>query len=259
MKIGKSSRMQYTLVTMDRQTEAALLQLNRQFYDQYADSFSATRGRVQPGVRRLLDRMRGAESILDVGCGNGTLARALQNADYKGQYVGVELSEKLIAEAKTLLPASTKGDYAFHQADMASPDWHGAFPDMLFELVVCFAVLHHLPGARLRRRTVQTLADLVHPEGWAAISVWQWQNSPRLRKRVLPWSKAGLKPGSLDEGDVLLDWRAGDTIGLRYVHTFTESSLTELAQAGGFTVSEIFYSDGRTGDLALYQVWQKQK
>jgi hypothetical protein len=85
--------------------------------------------------------------------------------------------------------------------------------------------------------------------------MWQWQNSPRLRKRVQPWSKAGLDPEKLDEGDVLLDWRAGDTIGLRYVHTFSETSLSHLAAAAGFEVIESFYSDGRTGDLALYQVW----
>jgi hypothetical protein len=62
----------------------------------------------------------------------------------------------------------------------------------------------------------------------------------------------------LDEGDVLLDWRAGEVIGLRYVHTFSEDGLTQLAESVGFEVLETFYSDGRTGDLALYQVWEKR-
>jgi hypothetical protein len=88
------------------------------------------------------------------------------------------------------------------------------------------------------------------------VSVWQWQNSLRLRKRVLPWFTVGLLQQQLDEGDVLLDWRAGKTIGLRYVHTFSEKSLTALANEAGFEVVETFSSDGRTGDLALYQVWQ---
>jgi len=61
----------YTLVNMDKATCDALLKINQQFYDQFTGSFSATRGRVQPGVRRLLPRMLSAESILDVGCGLG--------------------------------------------------------------------------------------------------------------------------------------------------------------------------------------------
>jgi len=39
------------------------------------------------------------------------------------------------------------------------------------------------------------------------------------------------------------------------VHTFNEAGLTHLAEAAGFTVQESFYSDGKSGDLALYQVW----
>jgi len=257
--LTKNSRMQYTFVSMDRQTRKALLQLNRQFYDQYADSFSATRGRVQPGVRQLVHRMMDVEGILDVGCGNGTLARALHKAGYDGRYVGVDVSTGLLHEARALMPASVEGSYDFHQVNLAASDWQNSIQGAPFDWVVCFAVLHHLPGADLRRRTVEILADFVNSEGWVGVSVWQWQNSTRLRKRVLPWSRAGLHPEALDEGDVLLDWRAGDTIGLRFVHTFTEKSLTELAQAGGFTVSETFYSDGRTRDLALYQVWKKKK
>jgi len=78
----------------------------------------------------------------------------------------------------------------------------------------------------------------------------------------LQLSSVGLEAIDVDEGDVLLDWRAGDTPGVRYVHTFSEISLTALAENAGFQVIESFYSDGKSGDLALYQVWQlndKQK
>jgi hypothetical protein len=73
---------------------------------------------------------------------------------------------------------------------------------------------------------------------------------------VLPWSTVGLDADDLDKGDVLLDWRAGDAPGLRYVHTFDEASLTALAESAGFRIIQTFYSDGKSGDLALYQVWQ---
>jgi hypothetical protein len=91
--------------------------------------------------------------------------------------------------------------------------------------------------------------------GRVALSVWQWQNSPRLKKRVVPWSTVNIDPEDLDDGDVLLDWRAGKTIGYRYVHTFSEDSLSILAKKAGFKVIESFYSDGKEGNLALYQLW----
>jgi hypothetical protein len=59
---------------MQPEIQKRLLEINREFYDTFASSFSDTRGRVQPGVAALADRMSGSRSILDVGCGNGTLA-----------------------------------------------------------------------------------------------------------------------------------------------------------------------------------------
>ena len=41
------------------------------------------------------------------------------------------------------------------------------------------------------------------------------------------------------------------------MHYFTEEQLAELAAETGFAVAESFYSDGESGDLGLYQVWEK--
>ena len=241
---------------MDSNIQSRLLELNRNFYNRFASSFSDTRGRVQPGVRQIIKRMDLDSSILDVGCGNGTLARALVENGYNGDYLGVDMSEELLTKAQTLLDENAQGHINFQQIDLADLDWQNAVPTENFDWLVSFAVFHHLPGQILRRNIASAFADLVAQTGKVAVSVWQWQNSPRLSKRVLPWDTVGLDPAKLDKGDVLLDWRAGETVGYRYVHTFTENSLTELAQDAGFTVRESFYSDGKTGDLALYQVWQ---
>ena len=65
------------LINMDSRTQEKLLAINQIFYDNFADSFTTTRHQVQPGVRELINEMVHAKAILDVGCGNGTLARAL--------------------------------------------------------------------------------------------------------------------------------------------------------------------------------------
>jgi len=241
---------------MDNSARSKLVDINRQFYDTFAPSFSATRGRVQPGVRELIGRFKKDTTVLDVGCGNGTLARALASTGFEGSYLGVDLSAGLLSIAKALLGEPTAGDYDFQQIDLAEPGWEAPLSGAPYNWLVSFAVLHHLPGEEFRQRIVRAIAGLTRPESTVAVSVWQWQNSPRLRKRVVPWGTVGLDPAELDEGDVLLDWRAGDQVGLRYVHTFTETSLTGLANHAGFEVRESFYSDGKPGNLALYQLWR---
>ena len=241
---------------MDPRTQSKLLEINQDFYNRFSQSFSATRHQVQPGVHQLIHQMLPAANILDVGCGNGTLARQLAAQGFSGNYLGVDLSSGLLAQAEALLNKPEAGNFNFTLIDLAEPDWHVSIPHRDYTWLTALAVLHHLPGTERRQQTVQIFRKLIAPGGCVAVSVWQWHNSLRLRKRVLPWSTVGLDPGELDEGDVLLDWRAEDATGLRYVHTFTEESLTRLAVEAGFNVCDFFYSDGKTGNLALYQVWQ---
>jgi len=241
---------------MDFKTRNKLLALNNVFYDQFASSFSATRHQVQPGVRKLTEKLITAGSILDVGCGNGTLPRALAERGYRGTYLGLDMSQALFENAQKLLGVPHKGEFEFLTIDLANPGWHHSLPVQSFDWLVSFAVLHHIPGKELRQEIIRSFSSLVTRDSYIAVSVWQWHNSPRLRKRVLPWSRVGLSKEALDEGDVLLDWRAGETLGLRYVHTYDEDELAALAKDGGFKVIDSFYSDGKSGDLALYQIWQ---
>lgn len=254
--LAKGSILQYTGINMKAETFQKLLQINRQFYDRFAPSFSLTRGQVQPGVLRLSERFVKEASILDVGCGNGTLARTLISQGFSGSYLGVDMSEGLLIDAEQLTEESPNIDIRFRSVDLADPTWTESIPLKQNDWLVSFAVLHHIPGKDLRLRTVEHFRKLIAPGAKVAVSVWQWQNSPRMRKRVLPWSAVGIEPEDVDEGDVLLDWRAGDTPGIRYVHTFSEERLMELANSGGFEVEECFYSDGKSGDLALYQIWK---
>jgi len=240
---------------MNSATRDKLLAINRKFYDQFAGSFSATRHQVQPGVHQLVHQMIQSETILDVGCGNGTLARMLAAEDFQGSYLGLDMSEGLLTSAKDLFEHPSKGTFNFMPIDLADPNWHHSLLGNSYDWLACFAVLHHIPGEELRAQTARNFASLVSITGQVALSVWQWQNSPRLKKRVVPWSTVNIDPEDLDEGDILLDWRAGKTIGYRYVHTFSEDSLSILAKEAGFKVIESFYSDGKEGNLALYQIW----
>ena len=64
---------------MNSAVAARLIELNREFYTRFGDSFSATRHRIQPGVRRVLEMLGGDEDILDLGCGNGWFSKEVRH------------------------------------------------------------------------------------------------------------------------------------------------------------------------------------
>lgn len=236
---------------MNPTTLSRLLELNRQFYQTFAVPFSITRQRLQPGVLRLIERINPEDDLLDLGCGNGELANELARRGHTGGYTGLDFSTPLIEQAS----AGQPGHFRFVQGDLAAKNWEATLAGKLYDVIVLFAVLHHIPGAELRLQVLSKVRRLIEPGGQFIHSEWQFLNSPRLAARVQPWKRAGLSPADVDQDDYLLDWRQGGQ-GLRYVHHFSEPELAELASKAGFEVVESFLSDGENSRLGLYQVWR---
>lgn len=242
-----------------------LLNINREFYQNFGQAFAQTRRRVQPGVRRALAQWITNGDWLDIGCGSGTLSREWRSAGLKGSYTGVDFSLPLLKEAAALQQNPLESDeltVSFLQTDLTAPDWASVLPRRVYDGVVAFASLHHIPSAAYRQQLLDTIARMTKPGGLLILSVWQFQHSPRLMARVLPWRLADIAEEDLEAGDTLLDWRyhPGDTgaaPGLRYVHLFTPEELQALARETGFEVVTAYESDGSGGRLGLYQVWQR--
>ena len=234
-----------------------LLELNRRFYTEYGRDFSATRGRLQSGVLRVVETLRGDEVILDLGCGNGELARTLSRRGHHGLYLGIDFSLPLLNEAER---KAFDFPVQFMRADLTSDDWNeviaAAAGNNLYDIVFSFAVLHHIPGVELRLNFVRKVHELLKPDGLFVHSNWQFLNSEKLKARIQSWVGIGLKETDIDANDYLLDWRRGGH-GLRYVHHFDEPELADLAKAGGFEIVETFYSDGENKRLSIYQTWRK--
>ena len=245
---------------MQPQTTQFLLDLNQRFYDDFARAFAATRRQVPPGVQRAVDEMPQAGSWLDLGCGSGELARLLARRGFSGRYLGLDASAGLLAEAQQDLPGSPDFKVAYRQADLAEPGWAEGLAGA-WQVISCFAVLHHMPGITLRARVLQPARRLLGEGGRLVLSVWQFQHSPKLLARVQPWERVGLSTSEVEEGDTLLDWRyalpgQAEQVGLRYVHLFSRADLAGLAQSCGFVVESEYESGGEGGRLGLYQVWQ---
>lgn len=243
---------------MQAEVEEKLIAINRSFYSSHAEDFSATRQRLQPGVTGILASLQGNEAIIDVGCGNGELVRALDRRGHQGAYCGLDFSVGLlsIARARRLArPAQ------FVQMDIAEPAvlrTSEALKGRQFALALAFAVLHHLPGRQRRADLLEDLATLMQSGARLFLSNWQFLADPRWASRIQPWSAIGLSANDVDAGDYLLDWRRGGS-ALRYVHLFGPDELEQLAAETGFQVMRSWWSDGVTGRSGLYQEWEKQR
>jgi SAM-dependent methyltransferase len=241
---------------------ARLNRINQEFYQDFAGSFSLTRRKIQPGVSAILNQISEKGNWLDIGCGNGNLTRAWAESAHQGFYCGIDFSSGLIADAREKAPEPLEGqEFFFQQVDLSEKDWFEKIPQMDWDGIFFFAVLHHIPGRDQRSSLCMQVRDFLYAVKTCFISVWQPLNSQRLTKRIIPWESIGVSKEMLDTGDVLLDWRAHQVEGtdqpaLRYVHIFSEGELKDIAQESGFSVSESYYSDGKEGNLGLYQHWE---
>ena len=246
---------------MDPRTASELLEINRRFYSEFGDAFAATRRRIQPGVNRILETITPdvPSDWLDLGCGSGALGRIWSEQRRCGSYTGVDFSGPLLREAEKVTEGLSGEQLRIRYlpGDLMDPDWTKEIGSRKFDGVLAFASLHHIPGRENHLRIFRQVRDLLKAGGSFIFSVWQFQNSPKLMKRVQPWDRAGIPEEALEEGDTLLDWRFalpenGEKQGLRYVHLFSEEEIGDLADRSGLRVTEQFYSDGAEGNLALY-------
>jgi SAM-dependent methyltransferase len=235
---------------MNFATAQRLLTINREFYDRFGDSFSATRQRLQPGVNKILETIHVDDSTLDLGCGNGHFLHELIRRGHKAPLLGVDFSLPLLRNAESTLGVE------FREADLTQLS---VISDQLsvtghWSLITLFATLHHIPSDEIRLDIFRTVKKLLKPGGKFILSNWQFLNSEKLKARIQPWSRVGLADEDVDEGDYLLDWRSGGE-GLRYAHQFSVEELLGLCKQAEMSLSESFLSDGENGRLGLYQVW----
>jgi tRNA (uracil-5-)-methyltransferase TRM9 len=226
-----------------------LLLVNREFYQSFAQAFAATRRRLQPGAAQAVREIPAQAAVLDLGCGSGEVGRALARRKHTGAYLGLDQCQALLDQARR----DTLPQAEFLQADLAAVGWvERTHPP--YARALAFAMLHHLPGADRRAAFAAHVRSLLGPEGLFVFSVWQFQTSERLRRRIVPWPTIGLQPGQVDPGDHLLDWRHGGH-GLRYVHAFEPDELEELAHVAGFRRAHTYCADGHSRRLGRYEIW----
>jgi len=110
-----------------------------------------------PAARMAFDRLRlGPESrFLDIGCGNGYVARWAAAACPRGHVVGLDLSTEMIDHARLLSAGLSNVEFI-----------NGSFPDVVlpgpFDAIFSMEVFYYLPDLDAALRATR---DLLRPGG----------------------------------------------------------------------------------------------
>ena len=125
-----------------------LIHINTVFYQSFGPAFAATRRRIQPGIRRVLQNIPQHGSWLDLGCGSGALVLEWIEQGRTGAYTGLDFSQALLDEAARGLQAVPHPalEINFFAANLGSPDWPAVLSDRAFDGVLAFASLHQIPA-----------------------------------------------------------------------------------------------------------------
>jgi len=144
-------------------------QILRRHFDEYASGWHQ---RMQDHVYamryRAVERMvagRSFRSVIDVGCGTGDYCRLFDPG--RARYLGIDISDKMVAECARLFPA-----YEFKVADGDAID----APAGAFDLVLSVGVLEYLlePAAHLKE-----LARVTEPGGSIIVTTPNGSNRSR--------------------------------------------------------------------------------
>jgi len=213
-----------------------ILAKNKELYDQIAEQFSDSRYKVWPEFEYFKGYLQNGQDVLDLGCGNGRLLELLK--DYKINYLGIDYSKKLIAEAQQDWPAlQGKSNKNFIISDILDLNLKEKY-----DLVFLVATLHHIPSQRLREKVLLNVKSVLKPSGKLLMTNWNlWQK--RYLKYIIKYTLLkiaetekeinGIKPEELDLQDVFIPWQKKYQ---RYIHAFTENNIASLLKKTGFEI-----------------------
>lgn len=166
----------------------------------------------------LTERVKEGDNLLDLGCGNGRLLKALPNVNFT--YLGLDPNDFFIQQARQDFP-----DRNFAIAEMPELE----LPAASYDKVFLIASFHHLVGRQERILMLQKIYASLKPGGSLLMTNWNvWQ--PRYWKYIFKW--LGKK---LAWNDLFIPWKGQSNNWVwRYYHGFTQAELAGLLKSVGF-------------------------
>jgi SAM-dependent methyltransferase len=234
---------------MKKEIIERLVTLNHEFYQRFAEHFSSTRSVPWHGFEFVGESLpQPCEKFLDVGCGDGRLGRYLLEGERIGHYTGVDFSNALLNEGRTL------GTTHFFERNLLTPQPLQGLG--MFDAIACIAALHHIPSHAMRVNLLREIRDHLTDGGCLILSTFQFMQCERLRKKVIAWETVGIDSADVEPNDYLVDWKRGG-YGVRYIAYIDHAATRALLQEAGFTVVGTYSADGKTNNLNYYVCAEK--
>lgn len=187
-------------------------------YDNIADEFSPSRVFPWPELQVFIPYLADDSKILDLGCGNGRIIKLLKDNNKSFNYLGVDFSEKLIAQAKQNFPPQE-----FKLADMREVE----FAPASFDFIIIIAAFHHLVSVKERKELLTKIHQWLKPGGLLFMTNWNLFQ-PKYLKYIYAkfWRKKAWN-------DFYIPWNKKN---YRFYHSFTKMELEILLKKAGFTL-----------------------
>jgi ubiquinone/menaquinone biosynthesis C-methylase UbiE len=170
-------------------TRGMVITIPAWLYDLLARWF-VSRGREQEFRQMVADlaQLQPGETVLDVGCGTGTMALlAYERVGETGSVCGIDPSAQLLAGARR--KAARRGlpiNFQLGGIEQLS------FPDQSFDVVLSTFMMHHLPDD-LKRQGLSEIARVLKPGGRLLVVDFKHKEMHQGRPTLLGIGEIGLQ------------------------------------------------------------------
>ena len=170
-------------------TRGMVITIPAWLYDLLARWF-VSRGREQEFRQMVADlaQLQLGETVLDVGCGTGTMALlAYERVGETGRVCGIDPSAQLLAGARR--KAARRGlpiNFQLGGIEQLS------FPDQSFDVVLSTFMMHHLPDD-LKRQGLSEIARVLKPGGRLLVVDFKHKEMHQGRPTLLGIGEIGLQ------------------------------------------------------------------